>query len=143
MAVEIIVPKVDMVMETGTFVEWLKKEGETVQKGESLFVILTDKATIECEAPASGVLAGLAASPDDVIPVTQVIGYILAPGEALPTASAAAAAPAASQAATLATPAQPAHATVQASPPGKPGPVAGQARTRHTRGPRHGQGKGY
>ena len=43
MATEILVPKVDMVMETGTFVEWLKKEGESVQKGEALFVIMTDK----------------------------------------------------------------------------------------------------
>jgi pyruvate dehydrogenase E2 component (dihydrolipoamide acetyltransferase) len=81
---EIIMPKVDMVMETGTFVEWLKKEGETVKKDEALFVILTDKATIECDAPAHGVLAGLTANPDDVIKVAEVIGYILAPGETLP-----------------------------------------------------------
>jgi pyruvate dehydrogenase E2 component (dihydrolipoamide acetyltransferase) len=81
MATEIILPKVDMVMETGTFVEWLKKEGEAIQKGEALFVIQTDKAAIECEATESGILAGLTAKPDDVIPVTGVIGYILAPGE--------------------------------------------------------------
>jgi pyruvate dehydrogenase E2 component (dihydrolipoamide acetyltransferase) len=84
MATEIIMPKVDMVMETGTFVEWLKQEGEAVEKGEPLFVVLTDKANIEIEAPASGILAGLTARPNDVIPVTQTIGYILAPGEALP-----------------------------------------------------------
>ncbi|MBI5030301.1 MAG: 2-oxo acid dehydrogenase subunit E2 [Chloroflexi bacterium] len=85
MATEVIVPKVDMVMETGTFIEWLKKEGDTVEKGDALFVILTDKTNIECEAPASGVLSGLNAKPNDVIPVAQVIAYILAPGEALPT----------------------------------------------------------
>lgn len=84
MAIEIIMPKVDMVMETGTFVEWLKKEGEQVNKGEPLFVILTDKATIECESPETGLLAGINAKPDDVIPVTNVIGYILKPGEELP-----------------------------------------------------------
>lgn len=84
MPTEIIMPKVDMVMETGTFVEWLKQDGQTVKKGEALFVIMTDKAAIECESPASGVLAGASARPDDVIPVTNVIGYILAPGEALP-----------------------------------------------------------
>ena len=44
MATELIMPKVDMVMETGTFVEWLKGEGESVEKGDPLFVILTDKA---------------------------------------------------------------------------------------------------
>ena len=42
MATEIIMPKVDMVMETGTFVEWLKQEGDPVTKGEALFVIMTD-----------------------------------------------------------------------------------------------------
>lgn len=84
MATEIIMPKVDMVMETGTFVEWLKEEGASVEKGEPLFIVLTDKANIEIEAPASGILAGLTARPDDVIPVTEIVGYILAPGEALP-----------------------------------------------------------
>ncbi|MDH4137645.1 MAG: 2-oxo acid dehydrogenase subunit E2, partial [Anaerolineae bacterium] len=51
---------------------------------EPLFVILTDKANIEIEAPASGILAGVRAQPDDVIPVTEVIAYILEPGELLP-----------------------------------------------------------
>ncbi|MDH7487645.1 MAG: dihydrolipoamide acetyltransferase family protein [Anaerolineae bacterium] len=84
MATEVIMPKVDMVMDEGTFVEWLKQEGDHVEKGEPLFVILTDKANIEIEAPASGILAGLRARPDDVIPVTEVIAYILEPGETLP-----------------------------------------------------------
>ena len=85
MAVEIIIPKVDMVMETGTFVEWLKNEGEEISKGEPLFVIITEKASIECESPASGLLGGCTAKPDDVIPVTEIIGYILEPGELPPT----------------------------------------------------------
>jgi pyruvate dehydrogenase E2 component (dihydrolipoamide acetyltransferase) len=89
MATEVIMPKVDMVMETGTFVEWLKKEGEHVNKGDPLFVITTEKAAIELESPGDGVLAGVTAKPDDVIPVTEVMAYILAPGEALPTKAAA------------------------------------------------------
>jgi pyruvate dehydrogenase E2 component (dihydrolipoamide acetyltransferase) len=84
MAKAVIMPKVDMVMETGTFVEWLQPEGAEVDKGDPLFVILTDKASIEIEAPASGILAGIRAEPDDVIPVTEVIAYILEPGESLP-----------------------------------------------------------
>ena len=84
MPTEVIMPKVDMVMETGTFVEWLKKEGEHVNKGEPLFVIDTDKAAIEMESPADGILAGTRAKLNDVIPVTEVIAYILAPGETLP-----------------------------------------------------------
>lgn len=84
MATEVIVPKVDMVMETGTFVEWLKNEGDLIEKGEPLFIIQTDKANIEVEAIASGILGGLSAKPDEVLPVTQVIAYILEPGEAMP-----------------------------------------------------------
>jgi pyruvate dehydrogenase E2 component (dihydrolipoamide acetyltransferase) len=88
MPTEVIVPKVDMVMETGTFVEWLVKEGGQTSKGDPLFVIITEKAAIEVESPADGILAGATAKPDDVLPVTAVIGYILAPGETLPTKAA-------------------------------------------------------
>jgi len=87
-ATEVIIPKVDMVMETGTFVEWLKPEGDHVNKGDPLFIITTDKANIEVESPADGILAGVKAKTDDVIPVTTVIAYILAPGEALPSMAA-------------------------------------------------------
>jgi pyruvate dehydrogenase E2 component (dihydrolipoamide acetyltransferase) len=100
MATEVIMPKVDMVMETGTFVEWLKNEGDRVSKGDAIFVTNTDKAAIEVEATADGILSGITASPGDVIPVTEVIAYILAPGEALPVKAATApAAPAAAPAA--------------------------------------------
>jgi pyruvate dehydrogenase E2 component (dihydrolipoamide acetyltransferase) len=88
MATEVIMPKVDMVMETGTFVEWLIEEGGHVNKGDALFVITTDKAAIEVESPEDGILAGVNAKADDIIPVTEVIAYILAPGEALPVAKA-------------------------------------------------------
>ena len=84
MATEVFIPKVDMVMETATFVEWLKKEGEQVEKGQPLFVILTDKAAMEIEAPANGILTGIKAQPDDVLPVSETIAYILEPGEELP-----------------------------------------------------------
>lgn len=81
MSTEVIMPKVDMDQDTGTLVEWLKQEGDTVKKGEPLFVILTSKATIEIEAPESGVLRGVTAKKDDVIPVTEIIAYIVSPDE--------------------------------------------------------------
>jgi len=84
MATEVIMPKVDMVMDAGTLVEWLKEEGERVEKGEPLFIILTDKANIEVESPASGILAGVRAQPGDEISVTEVIACIVEPGESLP-----------------------------------------------------------
>mgnify|MGYP005843909063 CR=1 FL=1 len=128
MATEVIMPKVDMVMDNGTFVEWLKQEGDQVKKGEPLFVVLTDKANIEVEAPASGILAGLTAKPDDVIPVTAVIAYILEPGEALPAGDAAKPAPAAAPV----IPAEP--AAVQTAPP--PAPAA-SGKVRATPAARH------
>ena len=121
MATEVIMPKVDMVMETGTFVEWLKKENEKVSKGDPLFVITTEKAAIEVEAPADGILAGITAKADDIIPVTEVIGYILAPGEALPAKAAAqiVAATAAPSVAEIATIMEPVAVAAEAAEPGK------------------------
>jgi pyruvate dehydrogenase E2 component (dihydrolipoamide acetyltransferase) len=84
MAVPVIMPKLEMVQETATVVEWLKREGDRVEKGEPLLVVETDKATVEIESPASGSLAGIRVKPGQVVPVTEVIAYILQPGEELP-----------------------------------------------------------
>ena len=84
MAVPVIMPKLEMVQETATVIEWLKQEGEHVEKGEPLLVIETSKVTIEVESPASGILAGVRVGPGQVVPVTEVIAYVLQPGEELP-----------------------------------------------------------
>jgi len=120
-------PKVDMVMDNGTFVEWLKKEGDTVKKGESIFVLLTDKATIEAESPADGILAGLTAKNDDVIPVTTVIGYVLAPGEKLPEKAPTTQAPAAAAPAAQAPTPMPAPVLVTPAPVAPPAPAPSEA----------------
>ena len=83
MPVPVINPKLEMAQETATLVEWLKEEGERVEKGEPLLMVETDKVTVEVESPASGVLAGVRAVPGQVVPVTEVIAYILQPGEEL------------------------------------------------------------
>lgn len=70
-----------MAQETGTLIQWLKQPGDSVAKGEPLMEIETDKATVEIEAPASGILAHVTAQAGDVIPVGQRIALILAPGE--------------------------------------------------------------
>ncbi|HEY66904.1 MAG TPA: 2-oxo acid dehydrogenase subunit E2 [Thermoflexia bacterium] len=84
MAVPVIMPKLEMAQETATVVEWLKQEGERVEKGEPLLTVETDKVTLEIESPASGILAGVRVGPQQVVPVTEVIAYILQPGEELP-----------------------------------------------------------
>lgn len=86
MATEIIMPAMEMAQETGTIVRWLKAEGDSVQKGEPLMEIETDKVTIEIESPASGVLSNVTARAGDEIPVGQVIGLIRAADETPPEA---------------------------------------------------------
>ncbi|HEY6410594.1 MAG TPA: dihydrolipoamide acetyltransferase family protein [Ktedonobacteraceae bacterium] len=81
MATNVILPALGMSQDTGKIVQWLKKEGEQVIKGEPLAEIETDKATVEIEAPADGVLAHITAAVGDDVPVGQVIASILAPGE--------------------------------------------------------------
>jgi pyruvate dehydrogenase E2 component (dihydrolipoamide acetyltransferase) len=118
-AIEVIMPKVDMVMETGTFVEWLKQEGERVNKGDPLFIISTDKANIEIESPGDGILSGLKAKINEVIPVTEIIAYLLAPGEALPTKTAPQPAVTAVATSVTTVAVQPMAAPVQTTEPGK------------------------
>lgn len=72
-----IMPKMDMDQETVKIIEWRKKEGDKVEKGEPVIVIETDKITSEVESPASGTLAGILYHENDDAPVTQVIAYIL------------------------------------------------------------------
>jgi pyruvate dehydrogenase E2 component (dihydrolipoamide acetyltransferase) len=83
MAKEVIMPKFGFTQEDSQIVEWLVKEGEAVEAGDPLLEVTTDKVNMEVEAPVSGILAGVRAAVGDVVPVTQVIAYILAPGEAL------------------------------------------------------------
>jgi pyruvate dehydrogenase E2 component (dihydrolipoamide acetyltransferase) len=78
MATDVILPALGMSQDTGKIVQWLKAEGEQVVKGEPLVEIETDKATVEIEAPADGVLARVSAAAGDDIPVGQVIAAILA-----------------------------------------------------------------
>jgi len=73
-------PALGMAQEKGTLVRWLKAEGESITKGEPLMEVETDKATVEVEAPASGILASVTAAPGDEVPVGQRIAVILAQG---------------------------------------------------------------
>ena len=75
MTIDVILPALGMSQDTGKIVRWLKVEGEQVVKGQPLVEIETDKATVEIEAPADGVLHILADAGDDV-PVGQNIAHI-------------------------------------------------------------------
>ena len=74
-------PALGVAQEKGTLLNWLKGEGQSVTKGEPLMEVETDKATVEIEAPASGILTNVTASVGDEVPVGNKIAVILAPGE--------------------------------------------------------------
>jgi pyruvate dehydrogenase E2 component (dihydrolipoamide acetyltransferase) len=74
-------PKMDMDQESVYINEWLKKEGDTVEKGEPVIIIETDKITSEVEAPASGRLARILYGENVEAPVTEMMAYILHEGE--------------------------------------------------------------
>ena len=87
MASEVLMPQMGFDMAEGTVVRWLKKEGEEVKRGEVIAEIETDKATIEMEADAAGLLRSIVVGEGSTVPVGQVIAYIGAADETLPDAS--------------------------------------------------------
>lgn len=81
MAIEVILPKVDMDMATGIIAVWHVKEGDTVKKGMPLFDIETDKAAMEVECPADGIIGNITAQKGAVVPVGQAVAHIYQAGE--------------------------------------------------------------
>jgi pyruvate dehydrogenase E2 component (dihydrolipoamide acetyltransferase) len=81
LATDVIMPALGVAQEKGTLLSWLKAEGQSVTKGEPLMEVETDKATVEIEAPASGILTNVTASAGDEIPVGNKIAVIVAPSE--------------------------------------------------------------
>jgi len=77
MPTNVIMPALELAQETGKVLNWLKRPGDTVRKGEPLVEIETDKVTTEIEAPASGILHEVTARPGDVVPVGRTIALIV------------------------------------------------------------------
>ena len=82
MPTEVVLPRLGLTQEEGTVVRWLKVEGSRVAKGEPLFEVMTDKATLEVEAPASGVLLRILVAEGGTVPVATPIAVIGEPDEA-------------------------------------------------------------
>jgi pyruvate dehydrogenase E2 component (dihydrolipoamide acetyltransferase) len=87
LATDVIMPALGVAQEKGTLINWRKSEGQSVTKGEPLMEVETDKATVEIEAPASGILINVTASPGDEIPVGNRIAIIFTPGETVDAAT--------------------------------------------------------
>ncbi len=81
MPASVIMPALELAQDSGKVLHWLKAPGDTVRKGEPIVEIETDKATVEIEAPASGVLRDVTAREGDVIPVGRTIALIFGADE--------------------------------------------------------------
>jgi pyruvate dehydrogenase E2 component (dihydrolipoamide acetyltransferase) len=130
----VVMPKMGDTMEEGKILRWIKHEGDTVQKGDALAEIETDKVNIEAEAFAAGVLRKIIAQEGESIPIGQPIALIGKADEPLPGEAATAAKPAkaaskqaqANGTAATATPAS-AAGTAVAEPPAPETTGAGHA----------------
>ncbi len=83
MPTEVILPKVDMDMATGVIAAWHVSEGERVEKSAPLFDIETDKAAMEVESPATGILGHVRAQAGAEVAIGVVVAWIYADGETI------------------------------------------------------------
>jgi pyruvate dehydrogenase E2 component (dihydrolipoamide acetyltransferase) len=125
---EIFMPALSSTMTEGKIVEWLKKPGERVERGESVLVVESDKADMDVEAFQEGFLAAVLMEAGGTAPVGETIGLIVETEAEIAAAKAAAPAPAAvapAPVAPAAAPAAPAAPPAPVSPaPPVPAPVA-------------------
>ncbi len=95
MATPIIMPKFGQMTEESAIVEWRKKEGDKIAKGDILFTVETDKSVMEVEAFTDGTLLKILVQPGVNVPVQSTVGFLGNPGEAIPAVEAPKPAPAA------------------------------------------------
>jgi len=95
MATPIIMPKLGLSMKTGTLGKWLKKEGDSIKKGEALVEVMTDKITNKVESPADGILLKIISAKGAKLPVGGLMGVLGEAGEDISAILAAGPAPSA------------------------------------------------
>jgi pyruvate dehydrogenase E2 component (dihydrolipoamide acetyltransferase) len=78
-------PKFGQMTEESSIVEWLKKEGDKVAKGDILFTVETDKSVMDVESFEEGTLLKIVVQPGVNVPVQSTVGFLGKPGEAIPT----------------------------------------------------------
>ena len=84
MATPIIMPKFGQMTEESAIVEWLKKEGDKVAKGDILFTVETDKSVMEVQSFEAGTLLKIVVPPGVNVPVQSTVGFLGQAGEAIP-----------------------------------------------------------
>jgi pyruvate dehydrogenase E2 component (dihydrolipoamide acetyltransferase) len=120
MASEVILPRLGQGMESGTIVRWFKSEGDSVEKGEPLYELDTDKVTQEVEAESSGVLLKILVAEGEA-PVGTPVAYVGEAGESVPEAAEQAPQPVSDTAEAVSDTREPVR---EAEPEPEPAPVA-------------------
>ncbi len=128
MAVEITMPQLSDTMDQGTILTWLKKEGDTVDRGDELAEVGTDKADLPIESFHQGTLLKIYAAEGTTVQVGEVIAVVGEAGEAVPEKSTGAATAASSEPVAQASSSNPSPApsSAPASTPA-PAPVSAAA----------------
>ncbi len=84
MITKVVMPMLGWTMKEGTIVTWLKKEGERVEKGESLLEVETGKVLKDIESPGTGILRIILIPEESTVPVTEILAIIAEPQEDIP-----------------------------------------------------------
>ncbi|MGY5860784.1 MAG: dihydrolipoamide acetyltransferase family protein [Candidatus Thorarchaeota archaeon] len=84
MVTTMIMQRMSVAMEYGVILKWLKKEGDTVKKGDLVVEIFGEKNEFELESPADGVLLKILCNVNDEIPISEPIAFIGKKGEKMP-----------------------------------------------------------
>jgi pyruvate dehydrogenase E2 component (dihydrolipoamide acetyltransferase) len=82
MVTKVVMPRLSLTMKEGTVGKWYKKEGDSIEKGEPIVEVISEKATYDLEAPASGTLRKILVEEGVDAPVNAVLAVIAAPDEA-------------------------------------------------------------
>ena len=82
MVTKVVMPRLSLTMKEGTVGKWYKKEGDDIEKGEPIVEVVSEKATYDLEAPASGILRKILVREGVDVPVNAVLAVVTAPDEA-------------------------------------------------------------
>jgi len=81
MVYEVVVPKLGVSVNEATIIQWLKREGEPVREGEPIFVVETEKTTMDIESNVSGTLLKIIHPEGETLQAGRVAGLVAAPDE--------------------------------------------------------------
>ncbi len=125
MATPIIMPKFGQMTEESAIVEWRKKEGDSVAKGDILFTVETDKSVMDVESFEAGTLLKIVVPPRVSVPVQSTVGFLGQPGDPIPAVTAPPSPPKhqGGGAVPAPSPALPMPAPVAAEPPSPPATI--------------------